>query len=247
MPKTKVKRSVASAANEAARQSPESWRRDRQLQELGFEGGYADYLTSTAWYRLKARYRKSDLPQDCQMCGSGDVELHHRTYERVGREELTDLIPLCKGCHSAAHSLHRRGLISNLDAEDLRSLVDHERAERYSEEARDQPRFEDVRSRQIALKQARSRSNRLRHLETEAYNCKVNVSDEIALIETAIQRIARKTTGGQDNAEMTIELRLAAVRTEAKEKGIDISQIDASIERRIKAAERRVRAKGSGM
>lgn len=65
---------------------------------------YDDYLESEYWEDLRtialdrADYR-------CQICNErGGLEVHHRSYERRGREgELNDLIVLCHHCHTTAH------------------------------------------------------------------------------------------------------------------------------------------------
>lgn len=128
VPKHPPKRTIASVAKAASKQSAASWHRDQRTQRFGHPT-YGDYLTSSDWYRLKARYRRSDLPQDCQLCGAGDeIDFHHRTYERICEEELTDLIPLCGPCHRLAHALVRRGDLPDFDIGSLRSLVDAKRA-----------------------------------------------------------------------------------------------------------------------
>jgi 5-methylcytosine-specific restriction endonuclease McrA len=39
----------------------------------------------------------------CQNCGAmGPLQVHHRTYERLGHERIEDLRVLCKYCHSKA-------------------------------------------------------------------------------------------------------------------------------------------------
>lgn len=83
--------------------------RETRLRELGYDT-YAAYLRSPAWRDVRDRYKTSDLPQVC-MCGSEQWQLHHTTYERVGRELLDDLIPLCVDCHAAAHVLEAQGVI----------------------------------------------------------------------------------------------------------------------------------------
>ena len=104
------------------------FRRHLALQRLGFKD-YAAYIRSSAWADVKRRYRASDLPQDC-FCGETEgLQLHHLTYERVGREELTDLSPLCADCHSMIHVLERRGDLTL----DLVGLVNKKRAERERE------------------------------------------------------------------------------------------------------------------
>ncbi len=44
------------------------------------------------------------------MCGTKtNLHLHHRTYKRLGRERLNDLVPLCKAHHEQAHQRVRAG------------------------------------------------------------------------------------------------------------------------------------------
>ena len=72
-----------------------------RLRPLGFFR-YKDYLRSDHWREVRDRYRASDLSQACR-CGAEKVALHHKTYVRLGQEELTDLEPLCSRCHRAEH------------------------------------------------------------------------------------------------------------------------------------------------
>lgn len=66
---------------------------------------YYEYIRSPAWAKKKAQYRASKLPQTCVVCGVWKVDLHHRTYARLGREKLTDLTPLCREHHTQAHAI----------------------------------------------------------------------------------------------------------------------------------------------
>ena len=66
---------------------------------------YAAYIRSSAWAKVKRRYRASKLPQHCAVCGDAKVDLHHRTYKRLGNERLTDLIPLCRPHHGDVHAM----------------------------------------------------------------------------------------------------------------------------------------------
>ena len=72
------------------------------LKNLGYDS-YNEYLASDHWQALKERYRASQRPQKCLCCGSEKYELHHTTYERLGREWLKDLIPLCRQHHEDYH------------------------------------------------------------------------------------------------------------------------------------------------
>jgi 5-methylcytosine-specific restriction endonuclease McrA len=44
----------------------------------------------------------------CRVCGSmKNLEAHHRTYERFGRETLADVTTLCRACHELFTRAHR--------------------------------------------------------------------------------------------------------------------------------------------
>jgi hypothetical protein len=78
----------------------------RQLRKHGWKT-FRQYITSKSWWRTKERYRQTELPQDCVVCGDPNVDLHHRTYKRLGEEKMTDLFPLCREHHDQAHRLDR--------------------------------------------------------------------------------------------------------------------------------------------
>lgn len=62
---------------------------------------YLAYLKSKAWRRRRDRRLRIDN-HTCQTCGAKRcLEVHHRTYERIGKERMGDLITLCCACHSA--------------------------------------------------------------------------------------------------------------------------------------------------
>jgi hypothetical protein len=74
-----------------------------KLRALGY-GSYAEYLRSEHWAAIKAKYRASKMPQRCVVCGEGWVDLHHRSYKRIGQEHLHDLVPLCRAHHNEVHT-----------------------------------------------------------------------------------------------------------------------------------------------
>lgn len=65
---------------------------------------YDDYLRSELWQSIKDNYYKR-RPAICAICrdASKPVDLHHLTYENIGRESVNDLIPLCKQHHKLEH------------------------------------------------------------------------------------------------------------------------------------------------
>ena len=74
------------------------------LEKLGFES-YDEYLESDYWQEAKRRYRRSGLPQYCLVCRSVDITLHHQSYERLGLEDPSDLVPLCHHHHQELHDI----------------------------------------------------------------------------------------------------------------------------------------------
>ena len=61
---------------------------------------YYQYLQSDAWQE-KRRRALEIADHACQVCESTErLEVHHRTYERLGHERMSDLTVLCHVCHS---------------------------------------------------------------------------------------------------------------------------------------------------
>jgi hypothetical protein len=61
------------------------------------------YMLSTKWQELRALVFIRDK-HTCQSCGSkSSLNCHHITYDRLGAEDLSDLITLCATCHTTLH------------------------------------------------------------------------------------------------------------------------------------------------
>ena len=61
---------------------------------------YGEYLKSKEW-AAKASEAKERDGFKCRLCNSEmRLQVHHRTYERVGSESIDDLTTLCGPCHS---------------------------------------------------------------------------------------------------------------------------------------------------
>jgi DNA polymerase/3'-5' exonuclease PolX len=65
---------------------------------------YGEYLQTEHWSSLRIA-KLDEAGCRCQLCNAQGVTLnvHHRTYERRGKEELTDVIVLCQPCHAKFH------------------------------------------------------------------------------------------------------------------------------------------------
>lgn len=75
--------------------------------------GYESYIRSEAWRRCPARAAEVALSGNrCRLCGRGSpearIEIHHRDYERFGRERPEDLCALCRECHLEVTDMLRR-------------------------------------------------------------------------------------------------------------------------------------------
>jgi hypothetical protein len=69
---------------------------------------YTTYISSAKWAAKRQQALARDSNQ-CQTCLSLDnLEVHHKTYERLGDEALEDLITLCHECHEAITTVIRR-------------------------------------------------------------------------------------------------------------------------------------------
>lgn len=67
---------------------------------------YHDYIQSLAW-KIKASREKKAHPF-CSLCGDpNNLNVHHNSYERLGRERRSDLTVLCEGCHKLFHRFHK--------------------------------------------------------------------------------------------------------------------------------------------
>jgi 5-methylcytosine-specific restriction endonuclease McrA len=64
---------------------------------------YQSYLRSEHWMLIReaAKYRAG---YQCMLCPeTRALEVHHRTYARIGHERPSDLVVLCYWCHRKHH------------------------------------------------------------------------------------------------------------------------------------------------
>ena len=68
---------------------------------------YEEYINSPRWWK-KRRSAFSHYGRFCSRCGeTEDLEVHHKTYERLGHELLDDLEVVCFMCHADADEERR--------------------------------------------------------------------------------------------------------------------------------------------
>jgi 5-methylcytosine-specific restriction endonuclease McrA len=87
------------------RKQVDSWFVER-FGHLGFPT-YGAYLRSRHWREIRSRYQ-TEREWKCRKCNNRTgLQLHHKTYARMGAELLDDLEPLCSGCHRRLHNKRR--------------------------------------------------------------------------------------------------------------------------------------------
>lgn len=78
---------------------------DWKSTQLGYLD-YSDYLNSFHWEQIKLKYRD----RKCFCClVETQLQLHHISYENLGKENASDLVTLCKKCHQSTHKLITNG------------------------------------------------------------------------------------------------------------------------------------------
>lgn len=65
--------------------------------------GYDTYLNTRHWKETR-ELKLVEAGNRCQVCNAtSNLHVHHRTYDRIGREDMADLTVLCATCHKVFH------------------------------------------------------------------------------------------------------------------------------------------------
>ena len=87
-----------------------AWSRRRVARR----GEYAAWMASVAWQARRRQWRDDWVAAHgseptCAVCGGSwslhRGDLHHRSYDRLGHEADSDLIPLDRACHTRLHQI----------------------------------------------------------------------------------------------------------------------------------------------
>lgn len=90
-----------------------------RLKVLGYTN-YNEYLRSEHWQKFRQRFfRTSSTCRNlikefgglrCQFCFADvPLQVHHRTYKRLGGESMNDVAIVCEKCHTEIHDRVKRG------------------------------------------------------------------------------------------------------------------------------------------
>jgi hypothetical protein len=70
------------------------------------------YLRRSHWQEFRQAWWRAHPTAVCYECGgSGPMDLHHLTYERLGRERFEDVVPLHRRCHRIWHARRSVGIV----------------------------------------------------------------------------------------------------------------------------------------
>ena len=66
---------------------------------------YNQYLKTEHWKYTRLKVLKK-YKNKCYMCSYDMmIQVHHKTYDRIGNEDVDVLITLCKACHLKVHNM----------------------------------------------------------------------------------------------------------------------------------------------
>lgn len=91
---------------EARRAWDERLKKEREWYESVRRMPYRDYLKTEHWQEFR-RFALKRAGYRCQLCNAKNcrLDVHHRTYERIGDENPNDVFVLCVPCHERFHGI----------------------------------------------------------------------------------------------------------------------------------------------
>jgi hypothetical protein len=84
-------------------------------QRLACRVAYANWMGSRQWREWRRQWRLRWLAYygsepACLVCSKTwtltNGDLHHRSYERLGAEQWSDVLPMCRVCHDRLHAIY---------------------------------------------------------------------------------------------------------------------------------------------
>ena len=79
---------------------------DEERSEIMDQMTHKKYMRSKMWERKRQQFLDSKKSTCCEICGAkGSNQVHHRTYQRLLIEKMSDLVLLCRECHDDFHKV----------------------------------------------------------------------------------------------------------------------------------------------
>lgn len=93
----------------------------RQAYRTVERWGYKSYIQSPEWKARRDRV-VAVYGGRCYCCSEQTqfLDVHHRTYRRLGKERPDDLVPVCRRCHQLIHEIARTQGVSLVTATAIR-------------------------------------------------------------------------------------------------------------------------------
>lgn len=105
--KKKSQKNVAAKKNTPQKQQAKK-QNEKPIGKPKEKVNYYEYIASKEWQRKRLARIKLD-GYKCHICGSSrNLNVHHLTYERLGHEDMEDLMTLCRSCHEKVHEIEPR-------------------------------------------------------------------------------------------------------------------------------------------
>ena len=85
---------------------------------------YEEYIHSLRW-EMKRQEAFRHWGRICPVCGKVHVvlDVHHLSYARLGKEEMNDLLPVCRWHHKVIHECRLETEVRNAKREDIPAIV----------------------------------------------------------------------------------------------------------------------------
>lgn len=91
---------------------------------------YPHYLGTDCWIKQVRRVVLDRCGHVCEVrmrcSGTRAIEVHHMTYENIGREQPGDVIGVCAACHRALHNINEPRVVAVNDNEPVLPMFDDE-------------------------------------------------------------------------------------------------------------------------
>jgi len=89
---------------------------------------YPHYLETDCWIKQIRRAALQRCNSTCEAhlrcCGARATEVHHMTYDNIGREQPGDVIGVCAACHRALHKINEPRVVAVNDNEPVLPMFD---------------------------------------------------------------------------------------------------------------------------
>ena len=78
----------------------------KERRQILSDPSYDTYMKSDMWYRKREQFLENKKDRCCEVCGKENAnQVHHRTYQRLRLEKMSDLLLLCRECHEKFHAV----------------------------------------------------------------------------------------------------------------------------------------------